>query len=89
MKSYFLSHKHFVIKVALSQKRLKDFYNAQMNIPNDYPEQKIWFPALNSKQLNQISAQDSDLEYLCWRYKDSPVSSHLKPTLIRSKREWA
>ena len=26
----------------------------------------------------EFSAQDSDLEYLCWRCKNSPVSSDLK-----------
>ena len=30
------------------------------------------------------SAQDSDLEYLCWRCKNSPVSSDLKPPLVCS-----
>jgi hypothetical protein len=29
----------------------------------------------------KFSAQDSDLEYLCWRCKNSPVSSDLKPPL--------
>ena len=27
----------------------------------------------------KISAQDSDMEYLCWQCKDSQVSSDLKP----------
>ena len=31
-------------------------------------------------------AQDSDLEYLCWRCKNSPVSSDLKPPLALKKR---
>ena len=30
----------------------------------------------------KFSAQDSDLEYLCWRCKNSPVSSDLKTPLI-------
>ena len=30
----------------------------------------------------KISAQDSDLEYSCWRCKNSPVSSDLKPPLV-------
>ena len=30
----------------------------------------------------KFSAQDSDLEYLCWQWKNSPVSSDLKPPLI-------
>ena len=29
----------------------------------------------------KCSAQDSDLEYLCWQWKNSPVSSELKPPL--------
>jgi hypothetical protein len=29
------------LKVALSQKRLEDFYISKINIPNHYPEQKI------------------------------------------------
>ena len=29
----------------------------------------------------KFSAQDSDLEYLCWQCKNSPVSSDLKPSL--------
>ena len=33
----------------------------------------------------KFSAQDSDLEYLCWRCKNSPVSSDLKPPLVNSK----
>ena len=31
----------YILKVALSQKRLEDFYIAKINIPNHYPEQKI------------------------------------------------
>ena len=30
----------------------------------------------------KFSAQDSDMEYLCWQCKDSPVSSDLKPPVI-------
>ena len=29
----------------------------------------------------KFSAQNSDLEYLCWQWKNSPVSSDLKPPL--------
>ena len=29
----------------------------------------------------KFSAQDSDMEYLCWQCKNSPVSSDLKPPL--------
>ena len=31
--------------------------------------------------LFKFSAQDTDLEYLCWRSKNFPVSSDLKPPL--------
>ena len=31
--------------------------------------------------LFKFSAQDSDLEYLCWQWKNSPVPSDLKPPL--------
>jgi hypothetical protein len=30
----------------------------------------------------KFSAQDSDLEYLIWQRKNSPVSSDLKPPLV-------
>ena len=32
----------------------------------------------------KYSAQDSDLEYLCWRCKNYPVSFDLKPPLTES-----
>ena len=53
-------------------------------MPNHYPEQKNfnkWFTVLGWKF--QFSAQDrgqSDLEYLCWRCKNSQVSSDFKAT---------
>ena len=62
------------VKVALSQKILVNFYVSNINIPNHYPEQKIWISRLNN--LFKFSAQD--LEYLCWRRKNFPVSSDLK-----------
>ena len=31
----------------------------------------------------KFSAQDSDLEYLCWRHKNFQVSSDLQPPLAR------
>ena len=34
------------LKVALSQKILENFYIANINIPNHYPEQKIWISRL-------------------------------------------
>jgi hypothetical protein len=33
--------------------------------------------------LFKFSAQDSDLEYLFWRSKNPPVSSDLKPPLVK------
>jgi hypothetical protein len=38
---FFLVIGVFVLKVALSQKILKNFFVAKINIPNHYPEQKI------------------------------------------------
>ena len=35
-----------------------------------------------TNNLFKFSAQDSDLEYLCWRRKNFPVSSDLKLTLV-------
>jgi hypothetical protein len=35
----------------------------------------------------KFSAQDSDLEYLCWRCKKSPASSDLKPPLVIKKAQ--
>ena len=37
------------------------------------------FPPKTVNNLFKFSAQDSDLEYLCWQWKNSPVSSDLKP----------
>ena len=34
----------------------------------------------------KFSAQDSDLDYLCWRRKNSPVSSDLKLPLGKSDK---
>jgi hypothetical protein len=41
------------------------------------------FPPKTVNNLFKFSAQDSDLEYLCWRRKKFPVSSDLKPPLAR------
>ena len=35
-----------MLKVALSQKILENFYISNINIPNHYPEQKIWISRL-------------------------------------------
>ena len=65
-----------------------------LHCQNEYSKSLSWaknlnFPPQNSKQLIQIlggkfkfSAQDSDLEYLFWQCKNSPVSSDLKPPLV-------
>ena len=75
------------LKVALSQKTLEKFYVSNMNIPDHYSEQKIWESCLLFLGGKfKLSAQDSDLEYLCWRCKYSPVSSDLKPPLAGEKR---
>jgi hypothetical protein len=55
----------YLFKVALSQKIQENFYKL--------------FTVLGGKF--KFSAQDSGLEYLCWRCKNSPVSSDLKPPL--------
>ena len=38
--------RRYVLKVALSQKVLKNFFVAKINIPNHYPEQKICISCL-------------------------------------------
>ena len=52
------------VQMALSQKILESFYISNINIPNHYPEQKIWVSYLEQvNNLFKFSAQDSDLEY--------------------------
>ena len=34
----------------------------------------------------KFSAHDSDLEYLFWQWKNSPVFSDLKPLLVKPKK---
>ena len=69
--------------VALSQKILEKFYVSNINIPNHYSTLSLeenlneLFTVLGGKF--KFSAQDSNSEYLCWRCKNSPVSSDLKP----------
>ena len=64
------------------------FYVSNIAIPNHYPEQKIWISCLLFSAGNSnFSAQDSDLEYLCWRSKNSPVSFDLKPPLDAKTRK--
>ena len=45
-------------------------------------EKNLNFPPKTVNNLFKFSAQDSDLEYLFWRSKNSPVSSDLKPPLV-------
>ena len=71
-----------VLKVALSQKILENFYISNNNIPIHYPEQKsLNYPPKTVNNLFKFSAQDSELEYSCWRHKNFPASSDLKPPL--------
>ena len=58
-----------------------------LHLQHEYSKSLSWaenlnklFTVLGSKF--KFSGQDSDLEYLCWRCKNSPVSSGLKPPLI-------
>ena len=46
-----------------------------IDIQNHYPEQIIRKVVYCFRREIQISAHDSDLECLCWRCKNSPVSS--------------
>ena len=46
------------LKVALSQKRLENFFVARINIPNHYPEQKIQI----SRLKQETTYSNSDLE---------------------------
>ena len=60
---------------------------AFLPLQNNYSKSLSWAENL-SKLFSDLggkfkfSAQDSDLEYLSWRCKNSPVSSDLKPPLI-------
>ena len=80
---YLLSLRELQLKVALSQKRLEIFFHCQ----NKYSISLSWvenlnFPPKKVNNLFKFSAQDSDLEYLFWQQKNSPVSSDLKPPLV-------
>ena len=57
-----------------------------LRLQHKYSKSLSWaenlnFPPKTVNNLFKFSAQDSDLEYLCWRCKKSPVSSDLKPPL--------
>ena len=57
-----------------------------LHLQHKYSKSLSWaenlnFPPKTVNNLFKFSAQDSDLEYLCWRRKIFPVSSDLKPPL--------
>ena len=69
-------------KGGFKSEEVKNFLIANINIPNHYPEQKIWISCLLFLVSKfEFSAQDSDLEYLFGQQKISPVSSDFQPPL--------
>ena len=61
-----------------------------LRLQHKYSKSLSWaenlnFPPKTLNNLFKFSAQDSDLEYLCWRRKIFPVSSDLKPFLSTIK----
>ena len=57
-----------------------------LRLQHEYSKSLSWAENLNKLFTVlggkfKFSAQDSDLEYLCWRCKNSPVSSDLKSPL--------
>ena len=79
MCQFFFETLGLTLKVSLSQKILKNLFVAKKkHIPNHYLNKL--FPVLGGKF--KFSAQDSDLEYLFWQRKNSPVSPDLKPPLV-------
>ena len=78
-------HYQHPLKVALSQKIMEKNFHCQ----HKYSKSLSWaenlnFPPKTVNNLFKFSAQDSDLEYLYWQWKHSPVSSDLKPPSARS-----
>jgi hypothetical protein len=66
--------------VALSQKRLENFFLLQDKYSKSLSlAENLKFPPKTVYNLFKFSAQDSDLEYLFWRGKSSPISSDLTP----------
>ena len=64
----------------------KEFFRCQ----NKYSKLLSWAENLNNLFTVlggkfKLSAQDSDLEYLFWKYKNPPASSDLKPILTDSE----
>ena len=57
-----------------------------LHLQHKYSQSLFWaenlnFPPKTVNNLFKFPAQDSDFEYLCWRRKNFPVSSELKPPL--------
>ena len=71
------------LKVALSQKILENFYISNINMYSKFLScaENLNFPPKTVNNSFKLSTQDSNLEYLCWRRKNFPVSSDLKPPL--------
>ena len=73
------------LKVALSQKILENFYISNINTYSKFLScaENLNFPPKTVNNSFKLSTQDSNLEYLCWRRKNFPVSSDLSPVLLR------
>ena len=57
-----------------------------LNCQNKYSKslsraEHLNFPPESVNNLFKFSAQDSDLEYLFWQFKNPPVSSDIEPPL--------
>ena len=84
------------LRVFLSTARPKGGFKSEDNgkflrLQHKYSKSLFWAENLNKLFTVlggkfKFSAQDSDLEYLCWRCKNSPVSSDIKPPLGRDKK---
>ena len=64
-----------------------------LHCQNKYSKSLSWAENLNKLLTDlggkfKFSAQDSDLEYLFWQRKNSPVSSDLKPPLSSAEKHW-
>ena len=62
-----------------------DFFHCQ----HEYSKSLSWadnlnFPPKTGNNLFKFSAPDSDLQYLCWQWKNYPESSEIKPPLNMS-----
>ena len=74
--------KFFVTEGAFNSEDIEEFLHCQ----NKYSKSLSWAENLNKLftvlgEKLKFSLQDSDLEYLFWQWKNSPVSSDLKPPL--------